>query len=108
MQQKVLLGMNLLQRFLQHFSRSVPADIGADLSDGLINFPAELLNPKRRKFTSSSSPKDSNVGDQGQYQQHLTGWHVVAQILNNLDDIANHDDLIGFPELASHTDVVAH
>ena len=99
--------MKSLERFLQQFSRGIPADIGADLSNGLINFPAELLNPKRRKFTSSSSP-DSSVGDQGQHQQHLKGWHFVAQILNNLDDIANHNDLIGFPELASHTDVAAH
>lgn len=97
--------MTALEQFLQHVKKSVPADIGADLSDGLINFPAELSNPKRRKFLSSSSPRDSVSKDQGQYHQELAGWHAVAQILNNVDDIANQNDLIGFPELAKHTDV---
>ena len=88
--------MEPLAGFLQHVSNSVPADIGADLPDGLINFPTELPSLKRTKFMSSS-PGYSIVNNQS--HQRLTGWPAVAQILNNVSDVANQHDLVGFPQL---------
>ncbi len=108
MQQKVFLDVPSMEQYLREVVASLPTDIGTDLPDGTLEIPTELPNPQRRKFVSSSLTTVPTTGHQGQSQQSLAAWRIIANIMNNAEDIANHHDLIGFRELSTKSELIAY
>lgn len=92
----------------QHFTheaifckKSLPIDLASDLPDGTLVIPDDLLNPKRQKFTGSTTMIVPVAAQQSSVQQFrkVEAW-LIANICNNVDDGACLRDLSGFSELA--------
>lgn len=60
--------------------------------------PDNLPAPKRRKFTASV-PSGAQQASVQQPASKAEAWRLIANICNNLDDVASHSDLTDFSEL---------
>ena len=89
MNHRVFVGMEAFWKFFTAYLADMPQELGGD---GLM-VTDELENPKRQKLNLAPP------GSEGSVQHIHAAMQKLAGMMNAVGDVANLNDLHGFPEL---------
>jgi hypothetical protein len=88
--------MESLRGFLRDLVASLPSDACEYNGEGRLIIPSTLDNPSRKRFDPGNFTRPDPDAGSASNNQETAIWRSLAAFINNIDDVANLEDLDGF------------